>query len=172
VTEHEPTISEAVDAIYRQKRGLDAPSEQLTAEEVEAARRAAENAAFERMETAAERRAEGERVARIHRALANHVGTLKHGAVYTQADKKAAVAAIVDELGGDVSDETRKAIRSFVTEAATNIRSGDKVTPTRRTYDVAEQLANTTDELGGRKAADPADDVEDPAELAAMIGRG
>jgi hypothetical protein len=166
------STSKALDAIRAKHHGLDQQPEMLTDEQRAELRAKAEDDAFERMESRADREAETRRLLTVRRALLGGIEQLRHGVVYDANEQADIVEGVVSALGGDVSKDVRSEIAKLVEKAATNVRDGLKGEAVQSVDAIAETIANAPGRVERAAPVDDADDDNDPAKLAALIPRG
>jgi hypothetical protein len=169
--EHDSTsIGAAVDAAYRRQHGTDQPVEELSAEQVEAARREQEEAQLERLANPTADKSGRDRLLVAHRAMIDASTSFRHGEPVDAEDRAELVDEVVAAIGGNASPNVRKTIQQAVDAAAKLAADGEMGRARQRLEDAAATIA----ELPGtirRPKIEPGD-ADDPATLAAMIGRG
>jgi hypothetical protein len=169
--QNEQSISATLDGVFRKKRGTDQEVDAPTPEQLDEQRRAAEDAAFKRMEKKAESKAATQRLVRARSALLDAVEQLRHGQTYDATERAALVEETVEAMGANLDATQRQHVKSLIAKAADSIADGDKIEALRAVDDTAEAVASGSGKIGAPTAPKPGDDVTDPAELAAMIGR-
>jgi hypothetical protein len=166
--ETETPLTDAADAAFRRRRGLDEPvKDDRTPEEIAAEQRRNAEARLERAGAARERKELASRSATVRRTLTNAVtGGLRHGVKLNTNGVDVLTRRIMRDLPGANED----AVRTFVKTAADAAADGDKQTG----FQAAEETARSLVYDEGWKPAETADDPDEdlsPAELAARIPR-
>jgi hypothetical protein len=161
-------MSTILDNLRAKRNGVEQHDEP-TPEQIEAQRKAAEDAAFERMAKGNESKLGRDRIVNARRAMIGATTSLRHGAVLDAEDRAALVEEVVAGIGGKASPNQRKVIEQAVSKMADLVADGMKGDAVQVAEDAAADLAEGVGSIG--KPAPVADD-ESPMSLAAQIPRG